>query len=225
MIVLRNGGIINYNEKWFYNSEKLENVTYYSYLGILISSRLCWSKCVENLSVKAHQIISQLRYLSNRYDYFTSKLLFKVFDSKIKPIVLYGSEIWGVKKQDCIEKVHEKFCKLVLNVGKTTFNFAALSECGRYPMYVYYHHRAIKYWCKLLEENPNRYIRKCYTLLYQLDESGRHNWASDLRFLIYSLGYGHVWYQQSVGNVKYFLNEVKQRLIDISHQDWHAKAL
>ena len=225
IIVFRNGGIIKHNEKWFYKGEKLENVTYYSYLGILISSRLCWSKCVENLSFKALQIISQLRYLSIRYDYLTSKLLFKLFDSKVKPIILYGSEIWGVKKYDCIENVHIKFCKLVLNVGKTTMNFAALSECGRYPMFVYYHHRAIKYWCKLLEEKHNRYIKKCYTLLHQLDESGRHNWASDLRILICSLGYGHVWYQQSVGDVKYFLIEVKQRLIDISRQEWHAKAV
>ena len=81
---------------------------------MLISSRLCWSKCVENLSLKAHQIISQLRYLSNRYDYFTSKLLFKLFDSKIKPIILYGSEIWGVKRYDHVENAHIKFCKLVL---------------------------------------------------------------------------------------------------------------
>ena len=91
-------------------------------------------------------------------------------------------------------------------------------------MYVYYHHRAIKYWCKLLEEQPNRYITKCYTLLYQLDESGRHNWASDVRILLCSLGYGHVWYHQSIGDVKRFLIDVKQRLIDNSYQEWHAKA-
>ena len=190
---------------------------------MLISSRLCWSKCVENLSFKALQILSKLRYLSNRYDLFTREILFKIFDSKVKPLILYGSEIWGVKRYDYVENVHVKFCKLVLNVGKTTMNFAALSECGRHQMYVCYHYRAIKYWCKLIESQPNRYINKCYTPLYQLDQSERHNWASDLRILICSLGYGHVWYQQSVGDVKYFLFNIKQRLIDISHQEWHAK--
>ena len=223
IIVFRNGGIIKHNEYWFYKDAKLENVTYYSYLGMLISSRLCWSKCVENLSFKAHQIISQLRYLCNRYDLFSRELLFKIFDAKIKPIILYGSEIWGVKRYDYVENVHVKFCKLVLNLGKTTTNVVALSECGRHQMYVHYHYRAIKYWCKLIESHPNRYINKCYTLLYQLDQSDRHNWASDLRVLICSLGFGHVWYQQSVGDVKYFLLKIKQRLLDISRQEWHAK--
>ena len=90
-------------------------------------------------------------------------------------------------------------------------------------MYVHYHHRAIKYWCKLLTTDENRYIRKCYKLLHQLDSSGRHNWASDLRILICSIGFGHVWYEQSIGDVKCFLSMVKQRLEDVSRQEWHAK--
>ena len=133
IIVFRNGGIIKNNEKWFYKGEKLETVTYYSYLGILISSRLCWSKCVENLSCRALQIISQIRYISNHYEYLTSKLLFQLFDSKIKPIIMYGSETWGVKKYDYIENVHIRFCKLVLNVGKTTMNFLLLVNAGDIP--------------------------------------------------------------------------------------------
>ena len=139
-------------------------------------------------------------------------------------IILYGSEIWGVEKYDYVENVHIKFCKIVLNVGKTTWNFAAIAECGRYPMYVEYHCRAIKYWCKLISCDRNRYIYKCYSLMYQHDALGRHNWASDMRILLCSLGFGHAWYGQSVGDVKYFLHLIKERLIDISRQEWHSKA-
>jgi len=79
-------------------------------------------------------------------------MLFKIFDGKIKPILLYGSEIWGGQKRkyEDIEKVNLRFCKVVLGVGKATWNFAAIGECGRYPLYVEYHVRAIKYWCKLV---------------------------------------------------------------------------
>lgn len=41
-MVYRNGGIIKKNEKVYFNGEKIEPVTYYKYLGLLISSRLNW---------------------------------------------------------------------------------------------------------------------------------------------------------------------------------------
>ena len=224
IIVFRNGGTLKKSEKWVYKGEQLESVTYYSYLGLLISSRLCWTKCIETLSCKAQQILSKVRVMCNKYEYFTNEILFKIFDTKIKPIILYGSEIWGVKRYTDVENVHIKFCKIVLNVGKTTWNFAAIAECNRYPKNVDYHYRAVKYWCKLITSDKDRYTSKCYSLMYQHDASGRHNWASDMRILLCSLGFGYTWYQQSVGDVKYFLYIFKERLKDISRQEWYSRA-
>ena len=34
---------------------------------------------------------------------------------------------------------------------------------------------------------------------------------------------GYVWYEQSIGDVKCFQSMVKQRLEDVSRQEWHAK--
>ena len=223
IIVFRNGGILKHFEKWFYRGNPIEIVTYYSYLGILVSSRLCWSKCVNELSCKAQQIVSRLRYLCNRYDYFTRQMLFTIFDTKVKPVLLYGSEIWGVRKFDDVEQVHIHFCKVVLNVGKTTRNFAAYGECGRYPLYVDYHCKAIKFWCNLIVSEDNKYVSKCYKLLHRHDTSGRRNWASDMRILLSSLGFGYAWYAQSVGDTKYFLQLVKQRLLYCSRQEWYTK--
>ena len=224
IIVFRNGGTLRKTEKWTYKGENLETVTYYSYLGLLISSRLCWTKCVETLSCKAHQVLSKMKVMCNEYENFTREILFKIFDTKIKPIILYGSEIWGVKRYNNVENVHIKFCKIVLNVGKTTWNFAAIAECERYPMYVDYHFRAVKYWCKLIMSERERYISKCYLLMVKHDASGRHNWASDMRILLCSHGFGHIWYEQSVGDLKQFLYIFKQRLKDISRQEWFSRA-
>ena len=131
---------------------------------------------------------------------------------------------FGELKYNDVENVHIKYCKLVLNVGKTTWNFAAMAECERYPMYVEFHCRAVKYWCKLITCDRQRYISKCYLLMFQHDASGRHNWASDMRILLCSLGFGHVWYEQSVGDIKHFLCIFKERLKDISRQEWFSRA-
>jgi hypothetical protein len=36
-----------------------------------------------------------------------------LFDNIIKPILLYGCEVWGFSKNEIIERVHLRFCKLL----------------------------------------------------------------------------------------------------------------
>jgi hypothetical protein len=47
---------------------------------------------------------------------------FDLFDKLVKPILLYGCEIWGFGNNDILEKVHLKFCKIILHLKITTPN-------------------------------------------------------------------------------------------------------
>ena len=62
------------------------------------------------------------------------KDLVNIFDKTVKPILLYGCETWGFGKNDIIEKVHLKFCKLLLHVKTSTPNVMVYGELGRYPI-------------------------------------------------------------------------------------------
>ena len=66
-------------------------------------------------------------------------------------------------------------------------------------------------------------LKKSYLQLVMHDESGRHNWATELRKLLCSLGYGYVYAYQNVGDVKLFLIDVKIRLIAMSESEWKDK--
>ena len=58
---------------------------------------------------------------------------------------------YGVlKKHKEIEAVQLKFCKYVLGVGSQTPNVSGLGECGRFPFFIIYYTRCIKYWLKLV---------------------------------------------------------------------------
>ena len=76
------------------------------------------------------------------------KTILHVFDHTVKPVLLYGSEIWGsfpVQKlltqgdnyfskvcRDLIaEKVHFKLCKYSIKVGKKATNSAVMGELGK----------------------------------------------------------------------------------------------
>ena len=66
-----------------------------------------------------------------------------------------------------------------------------------------------------------------YKVLRQLDEQQGNTWASEIRSMLFVLGFGHVWHQHSVGNKVMFLSELKQRLIhvDTAAQNWHSDVI
>ena len=80
-----------------------------------------------------------------------------IFDSIISPI-LNNAEVWGVYiKNDFnnwdklpVEKVHLKFCKLYLGVGRKTSNIASRSELGKHPLIINIFKRIFKYIALIL---------------------------------------------------------------------------
>ena len=81
------------------------------------------------------------------------KSAIKIFDRIISPILLYNSEVWGAYvKNDFnnwdklpIEKVHLRFCKLYLGVGKKASNITSRGELGKFPLIINIFKRLFKY--------------------------------------------------------------------------------
>lgn len=139
----------------------------------------------------------------------------------VKPILCYGSELWGYCYRNTVESTHISACKYHLGVGKNTSNQMVLGECGRFPLCLDYHVKFIKYWCKLLHMPQHRFPKQCYIMLKRIDDSGKHTYASDVRNLLFRHGFGFVWISQDIGNIKAFISQFKIRLKDILQQDWH----
>jgi hypothetical protein len=59
---------------------------------------------------------------------------------------------------------------------------------------------------------------------YLYSNLGKHNWASHIKNILFSVGFSEVWYNQGVGDVNMFLSQFSQRIRDINIQDWHAKS-
>jgi hypothetical protein len=181
IMVFRNGGPLKDNEKWFYNGEKVETVTYYKYLGVVFSNRLKWSKATKTLAAQANKALFAIKRLYKKCNGLSINVCFKLFDSMILPILCYGSEIWGYKKYDVIENVQLKFCKFLLGVNSNTTSSAVLGECGRNPLFVKYACRCIKYWCKVITMDDYRLPKATYIMLKQLDENGKITWVTHIK--------------------------------------------
>ena len=223
VMVFRNGGFLRDYEKWYFSGNPIESVSAYKYMGLFITPKLIWSYAKRSLASQARRSIISMIKLQSSVGYFNYTEIFKLFDTMIKPVLIYGSEIWGFEISDIIENVQDNFCKRFLKLPQNTFHEIARGECGRYPLYVDYYCRCIRYWIKLTRMSSVRYPNKCYKMLRNLDESGRITWASKVRELLFRNGFGYVWLAEDVGDHNLFMKTFKQRLIDCSKQDWCAK--
>ena len=151
------------------------------------------------------------------------KLFLKLFDCQIQPMLNYDSEVWGlIADKRIIERIHLFAVKRLLNVSPRPPNALVYGETGRYPLYISTYTRCIKYWLNILRMQEDRIPLKSYKMLYNMHCNNKNNWASSVCFTLYRYGYGHVWENQGVCDIRAFVCEFKQRLIDCYLQGWNS---
>ena len=141
----------------------------------------------------------------------------------MKPILCYGSHIWGYQFVKAIEKVHVYFCKKVCYLPPNASNFFALGECGRLPLCTTYMSNCIKYWLQIIRMESHRYPKQCYYMLYELDESGKRTWASFIKDLLFTHDFSYAWIFQDVGNTNEFSKLFTHRIKDCYTQKWYTR--
>jgi hypothetical protein len=92
-------------------------------------------------------------------------LLEKLFDFLVVPIILYGSEVWGVGNQfrnsDPFEHLHLKFIKEILGVQCKITNVACLAETNITPLQINIKLSAIQLLDHIVN-SPNTFVNKIY---------------------------------------------------------------
>ena len=92
-----------------------------------------------------------------------------LFDKMIKPILLYGCELWGVGNVDIIEKVQLKFFKQIFHLKNATPSYMIYGELGVTPLYVEIQKRIVSFWCTLIDNYENNKLSSLiYNLVYEM---------------------------------------------------------
>ena len=223
IVVFRKGGYLAAREHWYFEGVIMPVVNVYKYLGILFSTKLSFSASCQDLASKGKNalvcIMQKLYILNNN----SLDVFLKLFDACIQPIVNYGAELWALDDaaKHC-EKTHLFALKRFLGVDRRTPNDLVYGELNRFPLTINAVIKCIRYWLKLNSMLDSRLPRKAYLMLYKLDERGKQNWVSKVRIFLFKYGFGFVWMNENVGDVKGFLSVLKQRMIDCRWQTWES---
>ena len=73
-----------------YDHNALQTVNGFDYFGIRFTNRLSLFKLTESIAVKAKKVILYVLNSLKNYKCLQYNVFFKIFDSKVAPILLYG---------------------------------------------------------------------------------------------------------------------------------------
>ena len=127
--------------RWSVNGANIEIVNEFCYLGIKFHYTGNMSHVIKTLYEQALKAYNHLLSIFSRV-HVDVKTKLTLFDALVVPILLYGSEVWGIYNTNDVDKLHLKFCKLLLGVRPKTSNAAVFGELGRFPLSIICKQRA-----------------------------------------------------------------------------------
>ena len=116
-----------------YNNQVIEKVDQFQYLGVVFNSRGNFFQAKKHLHTQAskamHSLVKNIR--SNSLPVVLS---LQLFHSLVMPILLYCCEVWGYEDFKILEKLHLKFCKLILGVPRSAPSYVVYGKLGLQPL-------------------------------------------------------------------------------------------
>ena len=170
-------------EQFFLGNKPIKNTDKYCYLGIIFHSDGSFAAANTELRAKALRALYGLKGGIIK-DALSPRSLFILFDSLIKPILLYGCQVLAPHSktlkhlikitdqsdpsnalkylaQDHYEKFHMKFLKYALSVHSKSSNIGCWGETGRHPLIYEACKLAIDYYTRV-ENSDNPLISAAF---------------------------------------------------------------
>ena len=105
-----------------YDDKSIETVTNFNYLGITLSRTGSFKPAMHKLAEKATKALYEV-LKRGRLHNLSIQCHLVLFDKIVQSILLYGCEVWGFSNFAAIERMHLKFCKLLLNLKTINSRF------------------------------------------------------------------------------------------------------
>ena len=143
--------------KRFTLGEKLVSTTReYKYLGFALTPSGEINSGLIDLKDRALRAFMKLKKKLESNFRTHPLITIKLFETLIKPILLYSSDFWGIlklPKNNPLDTLYLSFCKQLLGVQKQTTNVGVLLELGMVPLHLYAKKNAIKNWNRITKLN------------------------------------------------------------------------
>ena len=155
----------HFRQKFFLNGTELENVREYKYLGFIVTPSGEIRSGLKDLRDRGLKAFYSLKNKMGESFKRNVLISLNLFDSLIKPILLYASDFWGPLKlpaNNPIENLQMRVYKELLGVSKQTTNIGVLLELGRTTLDVNAVKMGIKNWERIRKGKANCILYASY---------------------------------------------------------------
>ena len=176
------------NTKLNFDGFLLQQVESYKYLGFEIFYNGNLKHSANALYDKSLKALFSLKSKLNNFENIPIHIQIKLFDTLIIPIATYGAEVWisdfNIKSSKIdnlpFEKLHNKFCKIILGVHKKSSNLACRWELGRSNILDIITRQSFKYYKRLSQLPTTSLLFKAFQTDRLLAESSDQSMTKHL---------------------------------------------
>jgi sorting nexin-29 len=160
------------------NGERVEVVSVYKYLGLMLSRDLKWTEHVSYVVDKTKRRMAQCHRLLSNKDLPPSTRL-HLYGSLILPVMTYGAGLWHLTGHQLrqFETLHLKALKAILGTSATTTTAAVYADSAMTSIEALQQECLLKLAGRIARMAPGRLVRQMYQLAMQ---DGRDEWYSQL---------------------------------------------
>ncbi|XP_078659029.1 uncharacterized protein LOC144904189 [Branchiostoma floridae x Branchiostoma belcheri] len=223
VVIFNKAGRCFPKQKYYFENNTIDSVPSYCYLGLTLTSLGSFTLTKKQLSLKARKAIYSFKSIIRSS--VSPRSLLKIFDTCVKPILLYGCQIWGTEQQhdtSPIENVHNQFCKNILGVFRNSSNIACRAELGRFPLDIDICIYIVKFWLRLVQMETTSHPLQMDALLLQHSlptNTRRRTSLQRVKDILDHNGYSFLWHSDnSRRDPEHVVKMLRSRLTDMHIQ-------
>ena len=203
-------------------NEPLEVVNNYVYLGVSFNYNGRFAKAISKQVSQARRALFSLLSKAVKLR-LPVDIVVHLFDQLVKPILLYGCEVWGFENCTQIEVFHRQFCKRLLKLNKATSNCMVYGELGQVEIAVAIQQRMVVFWSRIILGKQSKISYIIYRLLRGMMENGTYQskWLNSVKATVNECGNQNLWSDESVASCEWVKLSLGLKLSDIFKQKWH----
>ena len=162
-----------------FNNKPIEEVDQYKYLGVLLKSIRRSNDCIFNenpvyLCEKANKALFAMLRKVKYAGSLPPRIMFYLFESLVKPILTYGSDVWGYKPSllSHMDRAYKKFLKYTLHIKANTSDLMVYGESGCLPPSIDTTIYCVKYLNRLFHMSNDAIAKQVFLELDNMHQLG-----------------------------------------------------
>lgn len=196
---------------WKIGERAYEEVEEFPYLGVTFQRNGNFTRHHNAVTRKANRRATEVWSLGERLFPQTFNVRMQMFQTLVKPIILYAAEITGYVEWEKYEVIQRRYARWTLGLPRSSRNAIVAKEAGLYPLSVARLERALRY-------EPRPHVSPLLRTVQTSPKANSHVWAHKRMARLNELGWNAENFLADLRNVPNLWRQVVARAEDQSTQ-------